>query len=139
MLNEKKTILDEKNEIERKMNAIKKDWEKREREEKRWGYNVKGEGRSPRLGAETAKWHSAKSDSEREACERTENRLFLVFAKLPSGMHTTGYSRRGILQHWCDDEEWVEESSASFAVSGMEKYWLSSGAHSSLGASRFAD
>jgi hypothetical protein len=35
MLNEKKTILDEKNEIERKMNAIKKDWEKREREEKR--------------------------------------------------------------------------------------------------------
>jgi hypothetical protein len=32
MLNEKETILDEKNEIERKINAIKKDWEKRERE-----------------------------------------------------------------------------------------------------------
>jgi hypothetical protein len=35
MLNEKETILDEKNEIERKMNAIKKDWEKRERERER--------------------------------------------------------------------------------------------------------
>jgi hypothetical protein len=31
MLNEKETILDEKNEIEREMNGSKKDWKKRER------------------------------------------------------------------------------------------------------------
>jgi hypothetical protein len=34
-LNEKETILDEKNEIERKMNGSKKDWGKKERKRKR--------------------------------------------------------------------------------------------------------